>query len=248
MTSLIDKIKNNKNINVSDEINKIIKISKAYYDEKHAINEGYLKSPFNVIAININDAIEMLCENYDGEIDLFRDICELYLTSIHFINDYYTDGIIIKQIESIIKNDLRILGYEPIFDEDEQVFRSKLVSPEAEIVSCNTSKEISEKINNYLCLKYHEVEEKRKELKSLCDDVERYCSSSKDNNIKKLRQFYQCVRHTKDNPKKEFPFYYEDESKYLDMIFEMIVDVLGYIDLESKVKEIIKLENNGHTI
>ena len=44
-------------------------------------------------------------------------------------------------------------------------------------------------------------------------------------------------------PKKEFPFYYEDEEKWLDKTFEMIIGVLSFTKTKEIVNEIKKLEN-----
>ena len=60
----------------------------------------------------------------------------------------------------------------------------------------------------------------------------------------KLKQFIQCTRHTKDDPKKEFPFYYKDEEKWLDKTFEMIIGILAFTTTKEIVKEIIDLESN----
>ena len=89
------------------------------------------------------------------------------------------------------------------------------------------------------------TDDKRECIKSLADDVEVICK--KYSNIPeydKLKQFIQCVRHTKDTPKKEFPFYYENEEKWLDKIFEMIIGILSFTKAKEIVTEIKKLENN----
>ena len=70
--------------------------------------------------------------------------------------------------------------------------------------------------------------------------MQKYSSVSE---YKKLGQFVQCVRHTKDNPVAEFPFYYKDEEEWLDKIFEMIIGILSFSKTKTIVKEIVDLEN-----
>ena len=91
-------------------------------------------------------------------------------------------------------------------------YRVMLNNPIAESVALKTKVSIQDKIYKYLMIRCGRVEEKRECIKSLADDVEVICRIySNITEYAKLKQFIQCTRHTKDDPKKEFPFYYKNE-------------------------------------
>lgn len=119
-------------------------------------------------------------------------------------------------------------------------------NPEAEATALQVKESIRNKIYRYLVIRNGRVDEKRECIKSLADDVELICKKySNITEYDKLKQFIQCSRHTKDDPKKEFPFYYQDEKKWLDNTFDMIIGILSFTKTKNIVAEIKKLENNN---
>lgn len=118
-----------------------------------------------------------------------------------------------------------------------------LKNPEAEAVSTQVNEDIRSKIYKYLMIRTGCVEEKRNCIKALADDVEIICKKySTIAEYDKLKQFIQCTRHTKDALKKEFPFYYINEEKWLDKTFDMIIGILSFTKTKEIVSEIKKLE------
>lgn len=194
---------------------------------------------------HMSDLIETSIR-YNAKLTLnsFLNYLELFktLADCESAKKYYDSNA--KQIIAIVEYDCDKLGYRFIFDNETKTYKTALKHPEAEAVALSSTESIRNKIYCYLSIRPGQVEEKRKCIKSLADDVEslrnKY-NGSKD--YDKLKQFIQCVRHTKDTPKKEFPFYYKNEEKWLDQTFEMIIGVLAFAKTKDIVKEIIDLEN-----
>lgn len=173
-------------------------------------------------------------------LNCFLNYLEFFATLfLHNDHNYDTNA---KQIHLIILNDCERLGYK--FIKDGNTVKTMLKNPEAEAVAIKAKETIRGKIYKYLMLRPGAIEEKRNCIKSLADDVEVICKKySNINEYDKLKQFIQCTRHTKDEPKKEFPFYYENEEEWLDKTFDMIIGVLSFTKTKEIVKEINKLEN-----
>ena len=148
------------------------------------------------------------------------------------------------QIAKIVLNDCEKLGYKFMTEDNGKTFKVMLRNPEAEAIALQQKETVRNKIYEYLMIRSGRVDDKRKCIKTLADDVEVICK--KYSNIAeydKLKQFIQCARHTKDTPKKEFPFYYEDEEKWLDKTFDMIIGVLSFTKTKDIVAEIKNLES-----
>lgn len=193
----------------------------------------------NSLSAVINNIIEHSAEL---TLDSFLDFLELFRTLSEYQSKYFNTNA--NQIKMIVQNDCEKIGYAFV-KEDNNTFRVMLKHPEAEAVALSVKESTRDKIYRYLMIRYGRVEEKRECIKSLADDVEVSCKKySGIAEYDKLKQFIQCVRHTKDNPKKEFPFYYENEEKWLDMTFEMIIGILAFTKTKDIVKEIKKLESN----
>ena len=194
------------------------------------------------------DSFDCLLDNIihfqaDLTLDSFLDYLEYFRTLLEFKSrDFDTNA---KQIALMVFNDCDKLGYAFKSEDNNKTFKVMLKNPEAEAVALQQKESIRNKIYKYLMMRNGRTDDKRECIKSLADDVEVICK--KYSNIPeydKLKQFVQCVRHTKDTPKKEFPFYYENEEKWLDKIFEMIIGVLSFTKAKEIVTEIKKLENN----
>lgn len=193
----------------------------------------------NSLSAVINNIIEHSAEL---TLDSFLDFLELFRTLSEYQSKYFNTNA--NQIKMIVQNDCEKIGYAFV-KEDNNTFRVMLKHPEAEAVALSVKESTRDKIYRYLMIRYGRVEEKRECIKSLADDVEVSCKKySGIAEYDKLKQFIQCVRHTKDDPKKEFPFYYENEEKWLDMTFEMIIGILAFTKTKDIVKEIKKLESN----
>jgi len=202
--------------------------------------------------INSDDSFSELlrqCKMNHTNITLnsFLDYLEFFKNLSTVTTKYWlNDGV--SQIIAIVNDRCEKLGYE--FYEtkinDYNYLKLKLKNPSAEIVSSYVNKTTREKIYRYLSIRFGKISEKRECIKSLADDIEEICKKySNITEYDKLKQFIQCVRHTKEKPKKEFPFYYEDEEKWLDNIFEMIIGILAFTRNKAIVKEIIDLENKA---
>ena len=263
--SLFERLKKEK-ISYIQEIKKINNLlHERYTDTQRYFLVAFKKSPFNIYYENFKEVMKDIIEiNTTFYIDRYADInviinciidfqAELTLDSfLNFLeffrtlcdddNEYF--DINVNQIMLIILNDCEKLGYS-FKKDDNNTYRVMLKHPEAESVAVNVKDSIRDKIYQYLMLRNGSVKEKRECIKSLADDVELTCKKySNIEEYNKLKQFIQCIRHTKDNPKKEFPFYYKDEEKWLDNTFEMIIGILAFTKTKDIVKEIKNLESN----
>lgn len=267
--SLFEKLKKRK-ICFIKEIKKINNLLIQFCDDTHLFySEAFKISPFAVYYVNFDDAMRDLIEidgNYclysdddfgffldrminlhvDLTLDSFLDYLEFFWTLFNSNRkSRYLDANA-KQIALIVYNDCEKLGYTFKNDDDnEEVFKVMLKNPETEAVALQVKENTRDKIYRYLMIRNGKVNDKRECIKSLADDVEVICK--KYSSIKeygKLKHFIQCVRHTKDTPKKEYPFYYEDEEKWLDKIFDMIIGILSFTKTKEIVEEIVKLESN----
>lgn len=187
------------------------------------------------------------CASFGGfelTINSFLDYLEFFRTLLDFSSNYYDANVgIIKQI---VEEDCVKIGYELVLDEDSETYKTMLKNPQAEVVVLQVPEIVGNKITRYLTIRKGNIEAKRECVKSLADDVEEMCKTySNISEYNKLKQFIQCVRHTKDKPNKNFPFYYEDEEKWLDKIFDMIIGVLSFTKTKEIVKEIIDLEDKN---
>ena len=257
--SLFEKIKEEK-INIIEEIQKI-KILTDNIDLENFLYNSFKVSAFNFKFVSYNDAFDSIIDpnlvpyeqqlwqtnyyNHENnqfgiKLDSFLDLSEFLLTLVQFYQKSSFNKDEVSQLSNLILHDLKILGYEPIIIEKDKYVKVKLKDPVADAVALNQSESVRDKIDNYLMLRAGDVELKRKEIKSLADDVETICKKTK--NIHELKQFIQCTRHTKNEPKPEFPFYYEDEEKWLDNIFRMILSALSYNETKQIVAAIDKLE------
>lgn len=265
--SLFEKLKK-QNIVPLDELNKIVTVIEKsssiqgnlrYYFKKTKYsvyfvdfdvamselfdtNPTFLKDEYN----NIKDKIRH-CRygDFSLSLDSFLDYLVLLKTILETMKLEEWDSNL-DQLQNIIDFDAQRVGYTFVIIDKEA--RLKIINPIAEAVALNVSKETSSKIEKYLSIRSGNVEEKRSCIKSLADDVEMICKTySSTTEYNKLKQFIQCVRHTKEKPIKEFPFYYANEERWLDKIFDMIIGILSFTKTKEIVKEICDKENTNNS-
>lgn len=267
--SLFEKLKKRK-ICFVQEIRKInYLLTQPYAGAYLFYSEAFKISPFAAYYADLDDAMRDLIEidenrylnlTYDFEcivdniinsqvdltLDSFLDYLEFFWTLFNSNCNSRDLSANAKQIALIVFNDCEKLGYSFKNDNDnEKVFKVMLKNPEAEAVALQVKENVKDKIYRYLMIRNGKVNDKRECIKSLADDVEVICKTyTSIKEYGKLKHFIQCVRHTKDTPKKEYPFYYEDEEKWLDKIFDMIIGILSFTKTKEIVEEIIELENN----
>ena len=234
----LDKIKNQE-VNYKKTIDLTYSIISTYIAN---LNLYYLETPFRILGKTLDDAIKMALS--DNNYNAFLDYCELILTVIE--KQYYNSSYNQKendQVYDIIITTLTKLSVVAAFNEEKKVFVCRKKDLKAEIVASNQPSTVKQKIYEYLSIRNGKKDLKRQVLKSIIDDVDSFCKRKFNiDEIKKTKQFYQCVRHPLDDPVKAFPFYYMNEEEWLDYIFQMVIDVLSIEDLEKRVKEIIKNE------
>ena len=214
-------------------------------DISYELNDAYKESPFCVLGKYFSDARDYVAHSEKNVQDIFLDYSELVLTvfRVHLKNyGSYKDAIM--HATKVVGNTVNKMGWIIEFDKEKDTYITRRKDLKAEIVAANQPETTKDKIYDYLSIRNGDTSSKRDVLKSLIDDVETFCKKrSSIKEIDKTKQFYQCVRHTKDEPKKEFPFYYTNEEKWLDCIFQMVIDVLSFEDLERRVQTIIEEEN-----
>ena len=258
--SLFERIKEDK-IAYFDEIVKIHNLIQHDYYLEEYIPQEFHYTNYRFKFCNYNEALKYIlnldlqreCATFHNEeycnkkkigINSFLDCLEFFRTlCLNKIGELqHTECL--KQLIEILEFDSSKIGYSLIYDKTAKVYKARLKNPEAEAVALTVKETTRNKIYNYLTLRNGKVADKRECIKSLADDVELICK--KYSNIAeydKLKQFIQCTRHTKDEPKKEFPFYYKNEEKWLDKTFEMIIGILSFTKTKEIVKEIKELEN-----
>lgn len=261
--SLFEKLKKRK-ISYIKEIKKINNLLNESYTSTHLyFSMAFKESPFNVYYEDFDEAMFDIIEtdediyidgsrnlnyliNYidahsiDLTLDSFLNFLEFFKTLLEYKSRNFDTNA--NQIKMIILNDCEKIGYT-FMNEVNNTYKVMLKHPEAEAVALCVKESTRDKIYRYLMIRNGRVEEKRECIKSLADDIELICKKySSIQEYDKLKQFIQCVRHTKENPKKEFPFYYEDEEKWLDRTFEMIIGILAFTNTKDIIKEIKSLE------
>lgn len=241
--SLLDKIKND-TVNIDNVLELTLEILDKYWI---SYNDSYLKSDYSILAIDFQSAYKTVIGYQIKKIDKFLYFCDLIFSVLPYcLVNSYTDNKT-KQILKILKNALTQLGYDVVNDENEKCFKCYRKDLKAEVVASNQPDTTKQKIYKYLTLRVGQIEEKRLTLKSLIDDVEKFCErKSSTNEIGKAKQFFQCVRHTKDDPKKEFPFFYKNEEYWMDYTFQMIIDILSFKDLEERTNKIKDEEKRNY--
>lgn len=262
--SLFEKLKK-KEISYVRELKKINNLINELYTTKQYFFDAFKRSPFNVHYENFDEALkdiietntkfhvyeeysinviidDMIDRSVELTLDSFLNFLEFFRTLCDRESRYFDTNA--NQIKLIILNDCEKLGYY-FKKDDNNAYRVMLKHPEAESVALKVNESVQDKIYKYLMIRRGRIEQKREGIKSLADDVELTCKKySNITEYSKLKQFIQCTRHTKDDPKKEFPFYYKDEEKWLDKTFEMIIGILAFTTTKEIVKEIIDLESN----
>lgn len=263
--SLFEKLKR-KDLSYIQELSKIYNLLHQSYTSTYSFYyDAFKQSPFNVYYEDFDDAIYDLIEinkeyyidgtsdfrylidniiNYQADLtlDSFLDYLELFRSLIEYKSNKFDTNA--NQIALIVLNDCEKLGYTFKSEDNGKTFKVMLRSPEAEAVALQQKETVRNKIYKYLMIRSGRVDDKRECIKTLADDVEVICKKySNITEYDKLKQFIQCARHTKDKPKKEFPFYYEDEEKWLDKTFDMIIGVLSFTKTKEIVAEIKNLES-----
>ncbi len=220
---------------------KLSRFSLYFEDLDSALLEIFEDKNNNTVSDDVRYSIEITIHSYSNlTLDSFLNYLELFKTLSSYILSR-TDANTI-QIRNIIDNDCDLLGY--VFVKDDDCYRVKLKNAVAEATKLSVKEETASKIDKYLMIRSGNTEEKRNCIKMLADDIEILCKQN--SNIKeydKLKQFIQCVRHTKEKPKVEFPFYYQNEEEWLDKTFDMIIGALSFTRTKEIVSEIIDLEN-----
>ena len=211
-----------------------------YHLFKNNLGSYVSSNDFNYLDYEITNTIN----NYD---DLTLDSFLNYLEFFKNLSNYkgeYRNNINVKQIIAIIENDCERLGYK--FSKIGDNYKTILKNVDAEAVAAIVSKTTKDEIYHYLSIRPGNINEKRGCIKVLADDLESICKNDNNPDFSKVKHFAQCARHTKDFPFKEFPFYYEDEEKWLDNIFTMMIGVLSFSKAKELIKEIKKLENSNN--
>lgn len=238
---LLDRIQN-ENVDVDKAISLSLSVLRDFIGR---LSSYYISSPFCIMGKTFGEAINSVIKLSNNTINNFLDYYELVVSLLF---RYYYKGVPyqqeVEQILKILNTALSNLGYGAEYDKEQKTMKCHRKDVAAEIVASTASQEVKDKIYKYLSIRDGDIDEKRSVLKNLIDDIELFCKKrSSIKEIDKTKQFLQCVRHTKDCPKKEFPFYYAEEEKWLDFIFQMVIDVLSFEDLEKRVESIIQEEN-----
>ena len=264
--SLFEKVKEEK-INYLEEILKIQRLINNDYKLLDHIDTEFRFSSFRISFPSYEEALDYIIDMESNEfqnalnfyksnlyntkdnkwkikLDVFLDYIEFYKTLCGTESDL--SFLSLNHLEDILNFDAERLGYSFLFDKQNKVYKVMLKNPEAESVALTVKENTREKIYSYLTIRKGKVSEKRECLKSLADDVELLCDKYDVKDFNKVKEFIQCIRHTKDdkNLQKKFPFYYKNEEKWLDNSFKMMIGTLAYKDVKDIVKEIKELQTN----
>ena len=259
--SLLEQL-NEKKINYLEEFTRIYRILNHDDYSYEKLSKSFMNSRYCAYYEDLDEALFSLYENeiddYAGQdnnvlseinytiqlssnltLNCFLNYLEFFKTLCYITNPTTS---YLRQIETIVENDCAKLGYEFLYIND--VFTVKLKNSTVKAVSSFLPESTTEKLEKFLTFRPSDVKSKRECIKSLADDVENICKTySSIKEFDKLKHFIQCVRHSKDSPIKQFPFYYDNEEYWLDKIFDLIVGILAFVHSKEIVNEIISLES-----
>ncbi len=238
---LIDKIRKDE-LNICDyvqDLNKII------FDNntRFIFSEAFKQSVYSDCAIELHEFYNRTFADIEYSnnfvMDYIEFILNLYVEISEYNKDYYRNEF--DQLIAFIKRGLNKLGCSTREDKDGyiSVYYENI---EIETIAIQLAETKQSKIYKYLSLRKGDVVNKLTCIKDLMTDVESITNSSNNKSIKKIKQLYQCIRHTEDDKTKQrkFPFMYNDDTKeeWLDKIFLSIVNLFGYNEIKEFAKEI----------
>ncbi len=237
---LIDRIRNQE-LNIIEYINDLNELtfntSCSDYFEK-----AFKKSIYSDQCINIYDFVKRKFPQVISTNEFVMDYMEFILNIYKEIDsDYLYRYQIFDQLSSFIRRGLNKLGCSTREDEDGYI-SIYYENIEIETIATQLDKTKQSKIYKYLSLREGDAANKLTCIKDLMTDVESITNSSNNKSIKKIKQLYQCIRHTEEDETKQrkFPFMYNKDTKeeWLDKIFLSIVNLFGYNEIKEFAKEI----------
>lgn len=186
--------------------------------------------------------------------DEFFDYCEtiIHLLSIsyesaeHEIEDFDNDTYM-QAVESIIYS-LKSLNYKiDYLDEKKQTFQVIKINPEAEIVAAQSEITIKQSIIHYLGARDNDLEEKENRLHKIIDLLElSFKKYTNDNNVKKIREYIQLIRHPKTYENRpEYKWFYDEKDKYLDELFSLCIYVQHLVIMKEIVNNLDELKKES---
>ena len=237
--SFLDKLCE-RDINLSIEISKVYKI----INSNNTLNSDlYFAFKKSKLAFSFADFGQMYNEliSRTNTIDGFLDFCEVF-NHLWNVYDYSYCKTDMKQILAILNFDAKKLGYELI--EKNGFPKYKLIDAETEVVSSSLSKNLQDKITDYLTIRNGDINAKRLCLKAIADDfdlIKNKLVYVKE--FKKLSQLEQCIRHPKEEKMREFPFFFEKEEEWMDKLFKLFISAFAYNNSKEICAEFLKNEN-----
>lgn len=238
---LIDTIRKEE-LNIIDYINDLNELvfnsSCSVYFEK-----AFVKSIYSDQCINISDFIRRKFPVIIDSNEFVMNYIEFILNIYEVIDGGYVSRYqIFDQLSSFIRRGLTKIGCSTREDDDGyiSVYYENI---EIETITIQLDETKQSKIYKYLSIRKGDIDDKLVIIKDLMNDVEPITNKNKDNKeINKIKQLYQCIRHTEEDviKQRKFPFMYNDDTKeeWLDKIFLSIVNLFGYNEIKEFAKEI----------
>ena len=249
--SLFEKMKERKIVYI-DEIIKIKNII-SYFPTEFEFKKIYKMSKLNYLGADMYEAYASIIEidsfdNIESEYYLSHmkagDITlDKFLDVIEFTKNVFIANVgnvrLVKQLDNLLENIISVIGYTFKLNSDDDYILI-LKNPIAEAVSLVVNEDVRDKIYSYLSLRNGDKDGKRVVLKSMSDNIELLREKYRgDNFIEKVGRVMQCVRHPKAKKIETDSYFFKNEEKSMDELFNMFICVLSSV----KVKEAMEKWN-----
>lgn len=201
---------------------------------------------------NVSDFSSLEQNLQDDLVDEFLTYCEILVCmyklgakNILVKDSHNIEGKGYLQTLEMIQISLKSMNYKIInldsYDNEEvEIIK---INPVAEYVAEESAESIGKAIIIYLGARDSDLKEKENRLHNLIDLLEPLLSKySSHDRIGKVKQFVQLIRHPEQyKAKKEYFWFFENKTKYLDYIFDMCIYVQQYAVLSEHIIEFDKL-------
>lgn len=249
--SLFEKMKERKIVYI-DEIIKIKNII-SYFPTEFEFKKIYKMSKLNYLGADMYEAYASIIEidsfdnieskNYLSHMKAGDITLDKFLDVIEFTKNVFIANVgnvsLVKQLDNLLENIISVIGYTFKLNSDGDYILI-LKNPIAEAVSLVVNEDVRDKIYSYLSLRNGDIDGKRVVLKSMSDDIELLREKYRgDNFIEKVGRVMQCVSHPKAKKIETDSYFFKNEEKSMDELFNMFICVLSSV----KVKEAMEKWN-----
>lgn len=208
-------------------------------------DECVLSNTKNISRYRNGDYYLLNNEDRDIVLDDFLTYCEIILHCFYVLDDdgslreYYDfDNQSFLRIEAIVKTSLSSLGYCYKVNKEDLFIKISKISPVAESVALFSPPKLKEAIELYLTIRNEDTKNKRLTVHYIIDLLEPTLKKYENQPlVKKVKEYSQLLRHPEINKEKdEYKWFYKNEKKYLDDLFNLCIFVQQYALANDTIK------------